>query len=436
MKLKATLGIKDCTGQKLRKYRIIDLDNTEIRDISVKNIVDAIQRTNISIDGLRLRDNGIIETNDIPKIVELRKGSISLYDWCLQNGDRGQRILTEFNEGGNFPITAKDISYASNMKFKFKCLKCGKTSTQIVHNKTTSNNKCKYCAGQSGEISLYDWCLKNGAYGKQLLEEYNNGNNELPADKILYGSNKYANFRCKKCGSINKQIIENKTISKKGCPVCNTHDTSFGEQLIYLWLQSQNIEVHNRYNFRTNFGNKELDIYIPALKLVIEHQSNLHNRVEKQFEDDRAELVVQNIGLNLLEICQTDSNYQRTENRFCITYKYRHEDQMIQKLSTWLFDNYNIKTNPTYNRDLEDRAYLNSCKVKYKNSLVYKKPYFLNEWNYKLNGLVTPDKVSVNSTRKYYWTCPICGCNYPATPDSRNRGSACPNYKQHKFIKR
>lgn len=355
MRYKAVLGIKINGKNRIRNYRIQD-EQGNTRDVPIEKIKEVLQK-GINIEGLKLTNSEIVETTEISKIPELKSGSVSLYDWCLQNGERGQRILTEFIAGDN----------------------------------------------------------------------------NFNPDQVSYASNKYANFKCSTCGNINNQIIANKTKQNTiGCKYCSTARTSFGEQLIYLWLQSQGFEVYNQYKIQTPLGNKEFDIYIPALNLAIEHQSGKHANTETQFCDNTTELIAQQIGINLLEICLIDNKYPRTENQWCIIYKQRHEQEMIQKFSSWLNTNYNIHTNSTYPRSLEDQAYLNSCKVKYENSLAYHNPPFLKEWNYQLNGLVTPDKVSLNADRKYYWTCSICGHIYLSSPDNRNKGRACPNWKNHK----
>lgn len=433
MKFKAVLGIKSANGAKLIKYRIIS-DANEIRDIPIPKIKEVFQK-GIDIEGLKLINSKIIETIEITKIPEIGNRT-SLYDWCLQNGERGQRILTEFNSVDNFPITAKDISAHSLYKAQFRCTVCHKINNQTINNKTgTSDSKCKYCAGlenaKSG-ITLQDWCNNHSTYGAQLLNEFINGDNSFTPDQVSYASAKYANFKCQTCGNINRQIITSKTKQNpNGCKYCDTVRTSLGEQLIYLWLLSQGLEVYNQYKIQIPLGTKEFDIYIPALNLTIEHQSSRHATTEKQFCDDKTKLIAQQLEINLLEICRTDSYYQRQESNWCITYKLNHESEMIDKLSNWLNTNYELNTNPTYPRALEDQAYLNSCKVKYENSLAYNNPPFLKEWNYQLNGLVTPDKVALNSNRKYYWTCLICGHIYLSAPNWRTQGRACPNYRNH-----
>lgn len=432
MKLKAVLGIKSLNSKEIKKYRIMS-DTNEIRDIPVDKIKEVLNKNMSTIEGLSLLDSKLIETIEIPRIPELGFNKISLLDWCKMNNERGQRVLNEFNSGNNFPITAKDISVHSRLKLRFQCQQCKRINLQCVNSKTSDlDSKCKYCAGQGKETTFIDWCNNHGTYGAQLLNEFIAGDNDFKPDQVAYGSHKYAKFRCNKCGNINNQRISNKTSKNPmGCKYCNTHSTSFGEQLIYLWLLSQGLEAYNQYKIQTTLGTKEFDIYIPTLNLAIEHQSNRHATTEKQFCDEKTELIAQQLGINLLEICKTDSYYQRQESNWCIAYKLNHESEMITKLSLWLNTNYSLNTNPTYPRALEDQAYLNSCKVKYENSLAYHNLPFLKEWNQELNGKVTPDKVALNSNRKYYWTCSTCNHIYLASPSHRNKGTACPNYRNH-----
>ena len=431
---KAVLGIKSANGRILIKYRIINESN-EIRDVPIEKIKEVMQK-GTNIENLQLNNGNLVETAEIPKIPEVGN-RISLYDWCLQNGKRGLRILTEFNNGDNFPLTAKDISaHSSQIKAQFRCTVCYKINIQKINNKTsTSDCKCKYCTGKevSDKNSLLSWCKSHGTYGAQLLQEFIAGDNNFTPDQVSYASHQYANFKCLTCGNINRQIIESKTRQNpRGCKYCNSIRTSLGEQLIFLWLQSQGLEVYNQYKFQTPLGTKEFDLYLPQINLAIEHQSGMHATTETQICDDTTALIAQELGLNLLEICQTDSRYPRTENQWCIIYKYMHEQEMIVKLSNWLNNNYGLNTNPTYPRALEDQAYLNSCKVTYEQSLAYHNPPFLSEWNQQLNGIVTPDKVALNSNRKYYWQCSICGHIYLAAPGVKNnRGTACPNYRNH-----
>ncbi len=56
-------------------------------------------------------------------------------------------------------------------------------------------------------------------------------------------------------------------------------------------------------------------------------------------------------------------------------------------------------------------------------------PELLEEWDYELNGDLTPDKIKPGSSIKVAWRCPKCGKRYKATPYSRTgkKPRGCPD---------
>lgn len=407
MRLKAVLGIKDCAGRKIRKYRIIDEDTGQIKDIPIKTIIETIKIKDINIEGLKFQDNKFIETYKIPAIPEVRESSISLYQWCQQHGERGQRILKEFEFGNNYPITAHDVSKGTDMKMKFSCTTCQKISKQAINNKTSEHDcKCKFCAGQINRgkfISLYEWSLQNGDYGKQVLNEYIQGNNPISPDKILYASTQKASFKCSNCGSVNYERIKDRTSQKrKHCILCDKHKTSFGEQLILKWLQSQGLQAISQHQLTSEVGSKYFDIYLPQLNLLIEHQSGMHNLIEKQFTDETGELIAQQNSTNLLEVCELESRYYRTENKWCITYEEYNKHQMINKIQQWLFKNYNIHLSNIIPAEVGRSAWRVKFPIKYEDSLAYIYPEVAAQFIPKLNYGFTPDLIPHNSGYKFW----------------------------------
>lgn len=59
------------------------------------------------------------------------------------------------------------------------------------------------------------------------------------------------------------------------------------------------------------------------------------------------------------------------------------------------------------------------------NDFETKNPEIAVEWNYSKNK-VPPSQVLFGSAKKYWWTCPICGNDYLASPAHRHRGTGCP----------
>ena len=61
-----------------------------------------------------------------------------------------------------------------------------------------------------------------------------------------------------------------------------------------------------------------------------------------------------------------------------------------------------------------------------KNDLATLHPDVAATWNYQKNTDITPDSVSSGSNRRLWWLCPICGCEWLASPNSRCSGQGCP----------
>ena len=60
-----------------------------------------------------------------------------------------------------------------------------------------------------------------------------------------------------------------------------------------------------------------------------------------------------------------------------------------------------------------------------KHSLLETNPELSKEFDSDANR-TTPDKVSINDNKKYWWKCSTCGFRWQAAPYNRNRGTGCP----------
>ena len=69
-----------------------------------------------------------------------------------------------------------------------------------------------------------------------------------------------------------------------------------------------------------------------------------------------------------------------------------------------------------------------------KNSLSMMDPELAAQWDMENNGSVTPDDVSVNTKKKYWWICPKCGYRWKASPGCRHNHRGCPVCDGHKVV--
>ena len=67
------------------------------------------------------------------------------------------------------------------------------------------------------------------------------------------------------------------------------------------------------------------------------------------------------------------------------------------------------------------------------NCLAVLNPKLASEWNFIKNGNLTPYDVCVSTNKKVYWRCSKCYCEWDASPNSRDRGTDCPDCCKNKI---
>lgn len=80
----------------------------------------------------------------------------NLYLWCMNNGERGQRLLSEYSLKNE--LLPEEITPMSGKKVYWECSTCGYEWETIVANRTSRGSGCPYCAKTStsyGEQILY-----------------------------------------------------------------------------------------------------------------------------------------------------------------------------------------------------------------------------------------------------------------------------------------
>ncbi len=87
----------------------------------------------------------------------------------------------------------------------------------------------------------------------------------------------------------------------RGCPICNTgKQTSFPEQAILYYISKIDNSCKSRYKIN---GRKELDIYIPKLKVGIEYDGyRWHQSDNKQITDIEKQSFWNNLGVRIIRI--------------------------------------------------------------------------------------------------------------------------------------
>ncbi len=196
-------------------------------------------------------------------MAKLQKGVNDLESWRLNNGEFGQKLMTEWtgicDDGSHYRID--EVSRGSHKKFKWRCSKEHEWFAKI-NDRTAYKTDCPYCyktnrgeivskSKLSNENSLKTWCLNSGSWGKQLLSEWTGectDGKHYKIDEVAKASNKKFKW---KCGSGHEWLttVNNRTSLKHGCPYCSgrrvsnknslktwcLNNGSWGKQLMSEW---------------------------------------------------------------------------------------------------------------------------------------------------------------------------------------------------------
>ncbi len=60
------------------------------------------------------------------------------------------------------------------------------------------------------------------------------------------------------------------------------------------------------------------------------------------------------------------------------------------------------------------------------NDLLSQNPELAKEWDFERNKGLTPDKITVNNSKKVWWICPTCHHRWKVGVAPRNKGTSCP----------
>ena len=153
-----------------------------------------------------------------------KPGKVSLLNWCLNHGEYGQQLMSEWTPRVNGKPSGMDlISYGSETEATWKC-KNGHTWKATINSRTGNRIGCPYCSGRRAaeNNSLKTWCSNSGKLGQQLIREWtgeDENNQPISMDSVSYGSSKNVKWRCER-GHEWYAKIGDRTRSLKACPYC------------------------------------------------------------------------------------------------------------------------------------------------------------------------------------------------------------------------
>ena len=331
-------------------------------------------------------------------------------------------IAEEWHPTKNGELTPFEVTYGSKQQVWWLG-KCGHEWKSQINNRRNTPG-CPVCLGRIVVPGINDLASQ---YPDIAEEWHPTKNGELIPEMITSHSNRNV-WWLGKCGHEWK-CQPNGRVNGTGCPICKKErSTSFAEKAIAFYLSKLTTTEESAHPLKSK---KELDVYLPELKIAIEYDGEAYHRsIEKDMKKNRE---CEELGITLIRI--REPNCPKMDNCQTIIMENRNDDGLSKAIMILLQIIFpNRHQYPIIDLD-KDRTviyerYIISAKEK---SFADTHPELLRYWNKERNGTLNPDYVNTFSGKKLWWMCEK-GHEWQATIANFTSGSRCPYCCGHKVL--
>lgn len=330
----------------------------------------------------------------------------------------GGKLIEEWDYTKNKTIRPENVKISSGKKVWWKC-KLGHQWCASIASRSKGSS-CPYCSGRKVLTGFNDLAYKYPNIAKEWNYDKNDG---LLPENVTSKSGIKVWWKCEK----NHEwlaIISNRSRGD-GCPICSAGiRTSFPEQAIFYYIKMKYPDAINRYIGELS-SNKELDIFIPSMRLGIEYDGRAwHNSELAMKKEVKKYMECKRQGITLIRTKEENGNYvsNSCDVLLRISEDYGNESyrSLFEKLGKYIDVPNNIDV------DNDRTNILQNYKTYIKNrSFGNKFPDLVEEWDVEKNGSLTPFMFEVNSGEKVWWKCKY-GHSWRTAIAIRSKGSGCP----------
>ena len=347
-----------------------------------------------------------------------------------------EKLSTSTNENNLinlYPSLCKEWNYKKNVIFPSSVYPNSNKNYWWICNKghewkdspshrILRNSSCPYCSGHRVLSGFNDLQTTHPHLMKEWDWLENNKQNILP-DKITHGCHNKVSWVCSK-GHRWKAIVYSRTTTNRNCPYCNKElRSSYPEKIIAFYISQIFTDTIENYKDKS-LKRKEIDIYIPSIKVGIEYDgSKWHQNSKNDLAKDK---ICEENNIKLIRIREKGCpKYDSNSKKFYIKNKDFYE---LENAIYYIINVIEVLTHQTFhiNIDIEKDAtiilekFLSTEKI---NSIVDTE--IINEWNYVKNQNINPQYISIFSNRKVWWICKN-NHEWQASVSHRTNGRGCP----------
>ena len=336
---------------------------------------------------------------------------IFFIDFCKDNKDK-EFLLKEWNHNKNSHVDINTIDVSNRDKVWWMCEKGHEWEASVFNRLKQSTCGCPYCTNRKVLKGFNDLQTKRP---KIASEWHPTKNGDLKPSDVTCGSDKKVWWQCSKGHEWESKVSNRtrKTNTSKGsnCPICQKSlNSSLPEKIIFYYIK----KVFNKTvsSYTPDFLNsKELDVYIPDLKLGIEYDGqNYHNKDVFKKDEEKNNLCLEN-NITLIRVressCPPMNNFDNIEILNQEPRNYSQLEENINNIFDYIEKKYKIHIEkPIINIDSDISEILELIeKERFENSLEFKFPELVKEWHPTKNGNLKPNQVSFGVDTKVWWIC-------------------------------
>ena len=331
-------------------------------------------------------------------------------------------IAKFWNNERNTDISVTEITEGSGKKVWWKCEK-GHEWQATPYN-VAKGRGCPFCSNRIVLKGFNDLETLNPDIAKEWNYEKNG---ELKPSEIIAGSTKIVWWKCRKGHEWQARVYSRN--QNHSCPFCNLYKiTSIPEKAIAYYLIQNNIAIEENKQIQ---GKKNVDIYIPSLRIAIEYDGQYwHRSIERDIEKND---ICEKAGIKLIRIREPKLPRLNSTSVDYIVKKVDNNYRYMNDVIAWIFSYIGAPTEPINIEDKIQDIYNYYNKQIADNSIVKTHPEIALDWDYDKNT-ININTISRGSDIKVWWRCKKCGYEWKQSVSNRCASSGCPRCKSTKLI--
>lgn len=320
-------------------------------------------------------------------------------------------------------IKPTEVVAGSKSSVWWICKRGHEWETKIINR--TRGNGCPYCSGYRVDVGRND--LKSTF--PDIANEWNYERNEKTPSDYGHGSRAKVWWICKR-GHEYQAVISDRT-KGNGCPKCREEvKVSFPEKAVFYYLSKtyENVVPSYRADW---LGAFELDVFIPDYGIAVEYDGEYGHSTKKGINRDiRKNKVCSDNDIKLIRIREPKCGVLNDYSIDILMGNKNELNNAIELVFIKINDligsqNYDLKDlDIDINRDSGEIYSLIEYSER-ENSLAERAPEITQMWHPTKNGRLTPEYVSVFSSKRIWWQG-ACGHVWQSSAAYEVSSGKCP----------